>query len=135
MLAVGTYLRTLREAQDMSRARLAAQVGTHESQIVRIEAGDQDSRGSLLLRIVAAVHGSADDVQRLAMDDTATADTGRELAERVLSHEQTASIWALADTDPKRAALVRRILRMTDDPEVIQRLQGYLDALESGDRR
>lgn len=104
------------------------------AQIVRIEAGDQDSRGSLLLRIVAAVRGSADDVQRLALDDAADADAGRELAERVLSHEQVASIWALADTDPKRAALVRRILKLTDDPALTQRLQGYLDALEAGAR-
>lgn len=39
MLAVGVYLQTLRKAHGFSRAEVAHQVGTHESQIVRIEAG------------------------------------------------------------------------------------------------
>lgn len=55
MEAVGAYLRTLREARKLSRASVAAQIGTHESQLVRIEAGDQDTRGSLLLAFINAV--------------------------------------------------------------------------------
>ncbi|KAB8140807.1 helix-turn-helix transcriptional regulator [Chloroflexia bacterium SDU3-3] len=43
MVAAGIYIRTLSEAQKLSRAEVAHRSGTHESQIVRIEAGEQDS--------------------------------------------------------------------------------------------
>lgn len=134
MLAVGMYLRTLREGQHLSRAAIATLVGTHESQIVRIEAGDQDTRGSQLMKIVAAVKGSLDHVMQLMLDDQADEHAGRDLAERVLSQGEVSTIWAAANTDPKRAALVRRIIRLTDDPAIVSRLQGYLDALESEGR-
>lgn len=83
-VAVGAYLRTLREAQHLSRAALAAQVDTHESQLVRIEAGDQDPRGSFLLRLVSKLRGTAEDVARL-LEASATEDQGRVLAHQRLT--------------------------------------------------
>lgn len=83
-VAVGAYLRTLREAQHLSRAALAAQVDTHESQLVRIEAGDQDPRGSFLLRLVSKLRGTAEDVARL-LEASATEDQGRILAHQRLT--------------------------------------------------
>lgn len=130
MEAVGAYLRTLREAHKLSRAAVAAQIGTHESQLVRIEAGEQDTRGSLLLAFIGVVRGRAGDVQRLILNHEATADDGRRLADEVLTQAERDSILAIADTDPKRAALLRRIAELSDDPELRARIEGYLDALE-----
>ena len=134
MEAVGTYLRTLREAHRLSRAAVASQIGTHESQLVRIEAGEQDSRGSLLLAFVAIVQGRANDIQRLILDQQATAEDGRRLAGEVLTQSERDSILSIADSDPKRAALLRRIAQLSDDPELRARIAGYLDAIEQGGR-
>lgn len=130
MEAAGMYLRTLREARHLSRATVAAQIGTHESQLVRIEAGDQDTRGSLLLAFVNAVQGRADDVQRLMLDKNATAADGRQAADAILTQKERDWLAALANTDERRAALLRRVWELTNDAELRARIQGYLDALE-----
>lgn len=132
MQAVGIYLRTLREAHQLSRAAVAAQIGTHESQLVRIEAGEQDSRGSLLLAFVAAVKGRAEDIQKLLLDKDVTVEDGRRLASGVLAHDERDSILSLADTDEKRFRLLRRIAQLTENPELRAQIEGYLDGLESG---
>lgn len=134
MEAVGVYLRTLREAHQLSRAAVAAQIGTHESQLVRIEAGGQDTRGSLLLAFISVVKGRADDVQQLILDKFATAEDGRQLAEQVLTQEERESILAIANTDPKRAAVLRRVAQMTTNAELRARIEGYLDGLEGQPR-
>ena len=108
MLAVGTYLRTLREAQDIAARGWPLRWGRTGRRSSVSRPGTR-TRGSLLRLDRRRRPRLGRRRAAPAMDDTATADTGRKLAERVLSHEQTASIWALADTDPKRAALVRRI--------------------------
>jgi transcriptional regulator with XRE-family HTH domain len=130
MEAAGMYLRTLREARHMSRAAVAAQIGTHESQLVRIEAGDQDTRGSLLLAFVNAVQGRADDIQRLMLDKSATAADGRQAANTILTQKERDWLTALANTDERRATLLRRVWELTNDAELRARIQGYLDALE-----
>lgn len=132
MEAVGAYLRTLREARKLSRAAVAAQIGTHESQLVRIEAGDQDTRGSLLLAFINVVRGRAEDVQRLILNQNATVEDGRRMADAALTQSEQDRLLSLVTTDEKRVALLRRVMELSDDPELRARIQGYLDGLESG---
>lgn len=82
LIAAGAYLRALRERQGTSRAKVAALTGTHESQIERIERGDQDSRASLLFAIVDAVGGKYEDIAQLFRDQSLSVEDGRQLAER-----------------------------------------------------
>lgn len=77
LVGVGAYLRTLRGTT--SRAKIAAQLNTHESQLVRIEAGVQDTRGSQLIELVSVLKGKIDDVARLLLNK-ATAEEGEQLA-------------------------------------------------------
>jgi transcriptional regulator with XRE-family HTH domain len=79
-VAVGAYIRTLREARRLTRDAVAELVNTSVSQLVRIEAGEQDTRSTLLARIIAAVGGSASHVQKLIVDGNATEEDGKRLA-------------------------------------------------------
>jgi hypothetical protein len=60
MKAVGIYLRALREAYVGGRGKLARQLKTDDSQIERVEGG-QDTRTSFLFAIARAVHDEPDD--------------------------------------------------------------------------
>jgi transcriptional regulator with XRE-family HTH domain len=82
--AVGTYLRTLREAQELSRAEIARALETNEVQVARIEKGEIDTRGSLLLQFLKVVRGDAEQLTSLMTDPLATESTGRTMAEMYL---------------------------------------------------
>lgn len=91
LVAVGAYLRRLRTHRQMTPTVTAASVGTDPSMLNRIEKGNIDTRGSLLLALTQAVGGNVSDVQHLMHDHYATATTG----------EQQANAWiALVETPP-----------------------------------
>jgi transcriptional regulator with XRE-family HTH domain len=131
MLAVGAYLRALRSHQGLSQGKLAELVGVAGNTIWRIEAGEQEPRAGQLAALLTALHGRIEDIQRLITDSAATAADGEELAGRILTLAERDSILALADTDEKRARLLRRIAQLTENPELRARIEGYLDGLES----
>jgi transcriptional regulator with XRE-family HTH domain len=84
MQAVGTYLRTLREAKNLSRGDLAKQVDSNEMQILRIEKGEGDTRGSMLMKLVRLVGGNAEHIADLWSSNNATSDDGKRLAQEHL---------------------------------------------------
>lgn len=84
LTAAGAYLQLMRERRGLSRADVASAAGTNEAQVIRIEKGEIDTRGSLLLRMVQAVRGRAEDVLKLVTDVGATAEDGRRIAEEAL---------------------------------------------------
>lgn len=113
MPAIAAYVRQLRDAQDISRSRLAEIVGTTDNNIWRIEEQGQEPRGGLLLLIVRALNGSLDDAAELLRDD-ATENEGRRRAMTRLSSKseiETERSLALAQrvlSDPDlRDALIR----------------------------
>jgi transcriptional regulator with XRE-family HTH domain len=81
MLAAGTYIRMLREAKQLSRADLAKQSETNEMQIFRVEKGEIDTRGSLLMKILRVVEGSAEHIADLMLNEDATAEDGKRVAQ------------------------------------------------------
>lgn len=91
-VAVGAYLKTLREMHGLSRAEVAHAIETNEAQILRIERGDIDTRGSLLLRFVMTVRGSAEQLALLMTDPKANDVSARILAEQWLN---SAAVGAL----------------------------------------
>ena len=60
LIAVGAYLRTIRERRGFSRTLLAACVGTNESQLYKIERGAIDTRSSLMFALIATLGIRAD---------------------------------------------------------------------------
>lgn len=129
--AAGAYIRTLREARHLSRAKLATLARTHESQIERIEKGEQDTRGSLLIAIVQAVRGNLDQIGQLLLSDAATVDDGRQLAQVWLTQEEQHALdrFAAHIPDPQVAAVIAHIEQLQADPEALFRLRGYLERL------
>lgn len=80
MIATASYVRELRDLRGLTREELAQKVRTSVSQIVRIESGEIDTRGSLLARIIAALQGNGQRLVALLASDEATALDGRRAA-------------------------------------------------------
>jgi transcriptional regulator with XRE-family HTH domain len=66
--ATGAYLKYLREVAGISRLALSKKVDTSDSQIIRIEQG-QETRGSLLAKIIKEIDANPDDVIELLISD------------------------------------------------------------------
>jgi transcriptional regulator with XRE-family HTH domain len=79
-VAVGAYLRFLREAQGLSATEVAERAGTNQSQIWRIDNWKSDTRGTLLFAYIRAVNGDANDIARLINNPKATIEDGETLA-------------------------------------------------------
>lgn len=130
MIAVGAYIRVLREGRGLSRAELASAIGTHESQLYRIEKGDQDSRGSLLFTIIKELRGDIQDVYRLMTAANASADEGRQLADRVQDQLRQ------AESEGERHQVLQRLIAdMEANPQKLDQLIGYGARLLEEDRR
>jgi transcriptional regulator with XRE-family HTH domain len=82
LVAVGSYLRKLREHQGMSVTKVAGILDTSEAQIRKIERGSVDTRGSMLINYCELVDGNLDDIAQLMLSETATPEYGAKIAER-----------------------------------------------------
>ena len=134
MQAAGAYLRALRTHQGLSQGKLAELVGVSGNTIWRIEAGDQEPRAGQLAALLTTLRGRIEDIQELISSATATAADGEALASQVLTQAERDAVFARANTDDKRATLLRRIAKLTENPDLRSRIEGYLDGLEAGDR-
>jgi transcriptional regulator with XRE-family HTH domain len=106
LVAVGAYLKTLREARGLTLADVASRSSTSETQVIRVESGKIDTRGSLLMHLVHAVEGDPADVFRLSLmrepsddpDDAesaaAHAKTGQDAARALLARPEQGEITA-----------------------------------------
>jgi transcriptional regulator with XRE-family HTH domain len=79
-IAVGAYIRYLREAQGMQATEIAEKIGTDLTQIWRVEKWKSDTRSTLLFKLIYAVGGDASDVGMLINNPNATKSDGEALA-------------------------------------------------------
>lgn len=141
MLAVGTYIRALRDAQQLSRAEIAHRVGTHESQIVRIEAGEQDTRGSQLIALVQAVGGDFGEVAELMLAESASVEDARTLAQRrfqrLPADVATGAFARLALAVPELAPFLQEFSELTPRQRqlILQATQSYLALVTDAQKR
>jgi transcriptional regulator with XRE-family HTH domain len=80
LVAVGAYLRVLREGADLTVAEVSAVIGIDPAQIWRVERGYTDTKGSTLFAFIAVVKGDPGDVALLINNPGATPDDGQTLA-------------------------------------------------------
>lgn len=125
--AAGTYLRVLRENRDLSRAKVAREVGVDQKTIENWEFGRVDPPSSKLARFLAAVRGNAADLYALLSDQTATEESGRQAAVHWLSHEQQSQVDAIIE---KHGAdrVAEHLARKLHDPATIAQINRELDA-------
>ena len=107
LIAAGAYLRTLREAHELSRAKVATLASTHESQIERIERGGGETRASLLLSFAQVVQADLNDLALLILDTNATAEDGLQAAEQHFKAQEQDETFALAVQGIEDSAFVR----------------------------
>ncbi len=106
----------------MSRNALGQKIGTDHSLIERIEKGQTDTRGSLLLRIVHTLQGSPDQLAELMVNPNTTPEDGRRLAEEWLKRGRVRQA-ALAG---EAASLAQDLAQ---DPARYQKWLGYGERL------
>ena len=120
-LAAGSYLRTLREARQISRIDVARKHPITESQLYHIEERGRNSRAELVLLALIAVKGNVEHSKQLLLDETSTIEDGRNLALDWFNQQNyTAITSALNDNEHP---LVKRVI------EIIGELQGQPDKL------
>lgn len=79
--AAGAYIQRLREEAKISRHALSKRVKTSDSQIIRIEQG-QETRASLLFMIMKEVSANPEDMMSLLLSASSTVEDGVIYAER-----------------------------------------------------
>ena len=131
MTGMGTYIRTLREGQGITRAWVAERVGTSDTSVYRIEKGDQAPATVLLIGIVNAIRGSFEDVEELLRNDGAKAEKGKSLAESRLTLTQQARITAVQDEiGVDNAAEAATLIQ--NDPALRKAILRLADAMRGG---
>lgn len=85
MIAVGAYIRTLRQERGLSQEELARLLDTSQKQVSRWENGEHRPIGETLHALVLAVQGNTNDVTALLADSGATPEHGEEAARRWLN--------------------------------------------------
>lgn len=133
--AAGAYLKRLRKASDLTLQEIADAAGTSISQISRIETGDGNTRGQLLLHYTRIVDGDTDEVTNLLLDPDATVEQGKALAERRLRRGFTPEERGerSPEDDPETDALLDEIeqeLKFSNQAKVV--LRALLDAWREG---
>ena len=79
--AAGAYIARLRAEAKLSRFALARMVNTSDSNMMRIEQGDQEPRGALLGLIVRKLNANADDLFDLYLSPDTEEQEGIDRAE------------------------------------------------------
>jgi hypothetical protein len=80
MKAAGEYLHILREHYPLTLAAAGKRLNTSASLIFRIERGNGETRGTLLVGFIRLVNASPDEVINLLLDPNATAEEGERMA-------------------------------------------------------
>jgi transcriptional regulator with XRE-family HTH domain len=119
-VAAGAYLESLRLAHKKSRADVARAIGPSESQIQRIEAGEIDTRSSLLFSFARYVKANFARLAELLLADADSEAEGIRLAESMTDEELQEAIQILGE--------------LRGDPTALHRWLGYGRGL-SDDRR
>lgn len=135
MLAVGEYIRTLREEQHLTQGqvieRLATKYGQKVSQSTfwRWESGQRSPRSTTLNGLIDVLGGSSADVSDLFNDPAATVNEGRNRAIRWLRRDQQERIAEIVETtSPKELDTVIEELRMEyrRNPSLLGYLRTFL---------
>lgn len=107
MIAVGAYLRALREAGGITQEELGAAIGVAGNTIYRIEAGQQEPKTAQIARILDKLKGKVEHVAALLKPEATTKDAERYAAEA----------RAMTDAELDRAIVVLESLR--DNPKAL----------------
>lgn len=127
--AIRGYVVTLRRGQKISQDTVAERSGLKRRAYILWETGiSTDIKVPVLLNALEAVGGWAPHLYQLI---DCTEEQGVELAEAwlELTPDERAAYRRLLTSNNGRAKLLRSVIKLSDDPELRGRAQGYLDSL------
>lgn len=141
MLAVGAYLRILRDAKGMTlgdvvrllneqatnpNGEFPSNASTSESQISRIERG-QETRTTLFFAVVRVVGGEITTVERLLLDKNANEQEGERAALLLLN--PVANGDPVVAQEEKHGTIVRAIQSLKDNDPALVTIENILKAV------
>lgn len=134
--ALSGYIRTLREYHGWEPADVTARLSEREGKPVdptwlwRLEKKGIWPKNQRIITLLEILGATLADVVWTQANPEATEEQGQERAEQLLSKPERDWLTQLADTDPKRAALLRRVYELSSDPELRGDINGYLNRME-----
>lgn len=135
------YIATLRKGRGITQEDLAERIGMNARTYLAWETGKiQDIKAPFLLRAVDVLHGSADDLIRLA-DDAMGIDAGKELAEVILEGFASGGALEYVKTPQDVADLMTYFeeeltaIRAEDRRNLGNALRGFLAGFRAGQRQ
>ena len=131
VLAAMIYLKTLREARDLSQDVVAQAIGASKRQVGAWERGHADPASSSLAAYVRFVHASAEHVVSLLVNETATTEDGVQLASQWLEQSEQRHLGALDSTsiDDQLHELLDVLRAFGSDPRRLAQVLGYAERL------
>lgn len=108
-VVTGAYLRALRVGRGFTQAEIAEAVNTTVNTIWRIEAGQQEPKAVLIVRLLASLGGRAEDLANLMANPNAD-----ELEAQKAAAESIRAA-ALQATPEERRVLAERLRQLADD--------------------
>ena len=135
----GSYLRTLRDRQELTRTDVMIQLierfpqfrSTDSKVIWAIEEDERKVRSPLLAALVLVLNGNPNDVFDLLTDDALTKADATARAEQWLAREDAVDLDHIAErsTNSRLRAIAQMLKKMENDPEKLTRIAGYLEGL------
>ena len=121
--AVGAYLQVRRKTAGLTQEQVARHLGVTARTISEWETGGSGPSFELMARFTALIQASIEDAQRLLLDQTATAEQGRELARQSARHA------AQQMSDEELNEVIGLFERLRNNPQALERWFGYGDRL------
>lgn len=131
LLALGSYLRVLREARDLTQQAVATALNVSARQLRNWERGESDPASSVLAAYLVLVDGSSTDVIDLLTNPNTTRADGERLAYQHLERQEQAHTDALIQQlSVERLQRLEQIVQLLrSDPRKLDQLLGYADRL------
>jgi transcriptional regulator with XRE-family HTH domain len=136
MIAIGTYMATLRDLRGLTQQEVATAVGTTATTVSRYETGRQKRPDmQIIMKIIAAIKGSGNHLTRLVLDENATPDMAIALAwEAQLSTEDRAIVEPFATSDEDTLRLLQVVYDIgLHDKAMLREVMGYINGIKARD--
>jgi transcriptional regulator with XRE-family HTH domain len=131
VLAATAYLKTLREARNLSQDDVAEAIGASMRQVGAWERGQADPASSSIAAYIRFVHASAEHVVSLLINPIATAEDGAQLAGQWLEESEQSYVRTLDSTsiDDQLHELLDVLRAFRSDPRRLGQVLGYAEGL------
>ncbi len=131
MIAVGAYVRYLRESYDLTSLTVSTLAHVNPNYIWRIETGEIKPGAEKLAAVIRAVKGNFEEVSQLLLDENATEEDGRIVAERRFQAGASDVDYHPPDVEPEQPQPYVRKRMFADEDRAVR---NFVKSLSSAQR-